>query len=97
MRVGKTLRRAVRLFTRPNCGLCAEAKLQIDAAAQSVEFSYSEIDITMPENTKWYDKYAFDVPVLHVQQSPNSEPYKIYMHRLQAHELVEAINDKKAL
>lgn len=93
MRIGGSLFSAVRFFTRPNCALCAEAKHQVELAAKSVKFSYSEVDITVPENAEWFKKYAFDVPVLHVQSSPTSEPYKIFMHRVRSHELIEAIKE----
>lgn len=48
------------LFTKPNCGLCDNAKLSLakalDQAKTKVE--YKEVDISKPENSAWYDKYV---------------------------------------
>ncbi|NXS44868.1 YD286 protein, partial [Balaeniceps rex] len=31
-----------------------------------VKFILQEVDITLPENSAWYDKYKYDIPVFHL-------------------------------
>ncbi|XP_037658029.1 glutaredoxin-like protein C5orf63 homolog isoform X2 [Choloepus didactylus] len=44
------------IFTKDPCPLCDEAK----------EFILQEVDITLPENSAWYERYKFDIPVFHL-------------------------------
>ncbi|NWI64344.1 YD286 protein, partial [Todus mexicanus] len=30
------------------------------------QFILQEVDITLPENSLWYDKYKYDIPVFHL-------------------------------
>uniref|UniRef100_A0A8B9QHV5 Glutaredoxin-like protein n=1 Tax=Apteryx owenii TaxID=8824 RepID=A0A8B9QHV5_APTOW len=30
------------------------------------QFILQEVDITLPENSSWYDKYKYDIPVFHL-------------------------------
>lgn len=30
------------------------------------QFILQEVDITLPENSAWYDRYKFDIPVFHL-------------------------------
>ncbi|XP_062456436.1 glutaredoxin-like protein C5orf63 homolog isoform X3 [Rhea pennata] len=30
------------------------------------KFILQEVDITLPENSSWYDKYKYDIPVFHL-------------------------------
>lgn len=50
----------VTFFTRPNCGLCENAKAALSKAwdQSKTKFDYTEKDITKPENQEWFDKYV---------------------------------------
>ncbi|XP_023372498.1 glutaredoxin-like protein C5orf63 homolog isoform X2 [Otolemur garnettii] len=52
----KTTLPVLTLFTKDPCPLCEEAK----------EFILQEVDITLPENSTWYERYKFDIPVFHL-------------------------------
>lgn len=92
MRASRSLLSVVRFYTRPNCGLCANAEYELEKAAERAKFGVLNIDITKPENEAHFDKYAFDVPVLHIAASESAEPAKVFMHRVTSDELVRAIS-----
>ena len=87
-------------FTRPNCGLCVNAKANVQQALKSRTVDYEEIDIIAEGQKKWRDVYEFDVPVLHVQRvfhtysKPNiiTEPQKL-MHRFSPEEVEKLIDE----
>lgn len=89
MHLTKFAQRMVTLYTRPNCGLCVEAKNVLrDSWEKSVQkFDYSEVDITLPENKQWYDLYAFDVPVVHVDDKQQ------LMHRISMSEVLKLVDE----
>lgn len=91
MRVSLALRQWVRMYTRPNCGLCAQAEYSIEQAAKQAKFSLKTIDITKPENKESFNLYAFDVPVVHVAPTENGEAKKVFMHRLTTEELLNEL------
>ena len=31
-----------------------------------MQYNYEEVDISLPENKVWFDKYKFDIPVVHL-------------------------------
>uniref|UniRef100_A0A8C0V740 Glutaredoxin-like protein n=1 Tax=Cyanistes caeruleus TaxID=156563 RepID=A0A8C0V740_CYACU len=45
------------------CPLCDEAKEVLEPYKK--RFILQEVDITLPENSGWYDKYKYDIPVFH--------------------------------
>uniref|UniRef100_A0A8C0VCJ4 Glutaredoxin-like protein n=1 Tax=Cyanistes caeruleus TaxID=156563 RepID=A0A8C0VCJ4_CYACU len=49
-------------FNKP-CPLCDEAKEVLEPYKK--RFILQEVDITLPENSGWYDKYKYDIPVFH--------------------------------
>ncbi|XP_076218307.1 glutaredoxin-like protein C5orf63 homolog isoform X2 [Aptenodytes patagonicus] len=51
------------LFTKKPCPLCDEAKEALEPYKR--RFILQEVDITLPENSAWYDKYKYDIPVFH--------------------------------
>ncbi|KAK9475782.1 hypothetical protein V1514DRAFT_339039 [Lipomyces japonicus] len=57
------------LFTRAGCGLCDEAKRAVTTVISNAAIKpvYAEVDIDNANHRQWFDKYAFDVPVLHWQ------------------------------
>ncbi|XP_063133105.1 glutaredoxin-like protein C5orf63 homolog isoform X2 [Rattus norvegicus] len=48
------------LFTKHPCPLCDEAKEVLQP------YKNREVDITLPENSTWYERYKFDIPVFHL-------------------------------
>ncbi|XP_056393281.1 glutaredoxin-like protein C5orf63 homolog [Hyla sarda] len=50
-------------FMNP-CPLCDEAKEEL--APYMDKFVLEQVDITLPENTAWYDRYKHDIPVFHL-------------------------------
>jgi len=88
------------LFTKADCGLCETAKARLAQVQKRRTVEYIEVDIMKEDNQKWFDVYAFDVPVLHVSRvmhtysKPDiiSEERKL-MHRFSEEE-VEALVDE---
>ncbi|XP_036384046.1 glutaredoxin-like protein C5orf63 homolog [Megalops cyprinoides] len=52
------------LFTKDPCPLCDEAKEILEPYKH--RFVLQEVDITLPENSVWYDRYKHDIPVFHL-------------------------------
>ncbi|XP_077147539.1 glutaredoxin-like protein C5orf63 homolog isoform X3 [Ranitomeya variabilis] len=52
------------LFTKNPCPLCDEAKEVLLPFMD--RFVLEQVDITLPENTAWYDRYKHDIPVFHL-------------------------------
>lgn len=52
------------LFTRPNCGLCDEAKYVLAKVKPKRPFEYHEIDVMSSGQRRWRDLYEFDTPVV---------------------------------
>ncbi|XP_021236907.1 glutaredoxin-like protein C5orf63 homolog [Numida meleagris] len=52
------------LFTKKPCPLCDEAKEVLEPYKE--RFILQEVDITLPENSTWYNKYKYDIPVFHL-------------------------------
>ena len=56
----------VRLFTKAGCTLCDVAKGVLADAAAARPHTLEAVDITDPEHAAWYEKYKYDIPVLHI-------------------------------
>ncbi|KAK9379907.1 uncharacterized protein V2V93DRAFT_391976 [Kockiozyma suomiensis] len=79
------------IYSRPQCGLCDEAKQSISKATKKLpSFDLLQVDILLPENKEWFDKYAFDVPVIHFQTAENSPVHKI-MHHIHEKDVVQLV------
>lgn len=88
------------LFTKSDCGLCDTAKARLSQVQKRRTIEYREIDIMEEANKKWFNMYAFDVPVLHVSRVMHTSPKpdvvseeKKLMHRFTEEE-VEALIDE---
>lgn len=54
----------VTLFSKPTgCSLCVVAKKALLPFSNRIELI--EIDITLPESRQWFDKYQYEIPVIH--------------------------------
>ncbi|KAM7148721.1 glutaredoxin-like protein C5orf63 homolog isoform 2-T4 [Molossus nigricans] len=60
----KTVLPVLTLFTKDPCPLCDEAKEALEPYKN--RFILQEVDITLPENSAWYERYKFDIPVFHL-------------------------------
>ncbi|XP_051876041.1 glutaredoxin-like protein C5orf63 homolog isoform X2 [Pristis pectinata] len=52
------------LFTKDSCTLCEEAKEVLEPYRH--RFILQEVDITDPENSVWFERYKYDIPVFHL-------------------------------
>ncbi|KAG6024452.1 hypothetical protein E4U40_003269 [Claviceps sp. LM458 group G5] len=75
MFASQRLRQACRitLFTRDNCGLCAQAKGVLSNVWDQRPFAYREVNLALPESNAWRELYDFDIPVIHVSKSSAEE------------------------
>ncbi|XP_065096477.1 glutaredoxin-like protein C5orf63 homolog [Paramisgurnus dabryanus] len=51
------------LFTKHPCPLCEEAKEILEPYKH--RFELQEVDISLPENSVWWERYRYDIPVFH--------------------------------
>ncbi|CDO93207.1 unnamed protein product [Kluyveromyces dobzhanskii CBS 2104] len=75
------------LFSKQSCGLCDTAKSVLEQVMQKPNYKackYKVVDILKPDNKEWFDKYCFDVPVLHVHNVENASAEEVgkLFHRL---------------
>uniref|UniRef100_A0A8C7KBI3 Glutaredoxin-like protein n=2 Tax=Oncorhynchus kisutch TaxID=8019 RepID=A0A8C7KBI3_ONCKI len=52
------------LFTKDPCPLCDEAKEVLEPYKH--RYIFLQVDITLPENKIWWDRYKYDIPVFHL-------------------------------
>uniref|UniRef100_A0A4W6FBW9 Glutaredoxin-like protein n=1 Tax=Lates calcarifer TaxID=8187 RepID=A0A4W6FBW9_LATCA len=52
------------LFTKDPCPLCDEAKEVLEPLKH--RFVLQQVDISLPENKVWWDRYKWDIPVFHL-------------------------------
>nr|XP_020477060.1 glutaredoxin-like protein C5orf63 homolog [Monopterus albus] len=52
------------LFTKDPCPLCDEAKRELEPLKH--RFVLQQVDISLPENRMWLDRYRWDIPVFHL-------------------------------
>lgn len=87
----------LKFFSKPDCQLCHEADevlkktlTKLSSQTQSQVSPVKYIDITKPENEKWFESYRYDIPVLWIER----EGYKnvVMMHRLDPVELLEELD-----
>ncbi|XP_077394824.1 glutaredoxin-like protein C5orf63 homolog [Festucalex cinctus] len=52
------------LYTKDPCPLCDEAKEALQPLKH--KFVLQQVDISLPENRAWRDKYKWDIPVFHL-------------------------------
>ena len=56
----------VQLFTKAGCTLCVKAKEVLAGVAKEQPHALEAVDITDPDKRQWWDKYKYDIPVLHI-------------------------------
>ncbi|KIJ44314.1 hypothetical protein M422DRAFT_252320 [Sphaerobolus stellatus SS14] len=55
------------LFTGPNCSLCQVAKEELAKVRVTRPFNLQTVDIHSEDGKKWRTKYAWFIPVLHLE------------------------------
>ena len=80
----------VQLYTKEGCTLCDKAKDVLGLLREEHPHSLEAIDITDPDKTDIFDKYKWDIPVLHLNG--------IYWtkHRLTVDEARSALEEARA-
>lgn len=81
-------------FTKETCQLCKNAHTVLDKTLKREHFQnvpLTVVDIMKPENSEAFDKYCYDVPVLHVDRPGQRKPVK-FMHYFDEDKLVEEIS-----
>ncbi|MEE9295289.1 MAG: glutaredoxin family protein [Phycisphaerae bacterium] len=58
--------KTVTFFTKDGCTLCESAWFVINKLRQRIDFEIERVDITEPQNTRWYALYCNDIPVVHL-------------------------------
>lgn len=83
------------LYAKTGCSLCDKAKVVIEEVRGNEKLnkkiSIQYVDITDPMNKEFWDKYCFDVPVLHLDKK-NQETIK-FMHYLNSENIINEINN----
>lgn len=83
-------------FTKDTCQLCKNARAILDKTLEKDEFKNVEVnvvDIMKPDNSDAFDKYCYDVPVLHVDRPGQQKPVK-FMHYFDEAKLAEEFGRK---
>ncbi|XP_053557605.1 glutaredoxin-like protein C5orf63 homolog [Bombina bombina] len=75
------------LFTKDPCPLCEEAKEIL--APYMHRFTFEQVDITLPENSAWYERYKYDIPVFHLNGR------FLMMHRVNLKKLEKSLDKLK--
>lgn len=86
------------LFSKQQCGLCDTAKSVMEQVIQTPDFSkchYEVVDITDPDHKQWWDKYCYDIPVLHVENTSTSDRVGKLFHRFNEKKVENLINELK--
>jgi hypothetical protein len=79
----------VSLFTKEGCTLCDQVKDILVSVRDEFPHSLEAVDITDADKTDWYERYKYDIPVLHINGH-----YWI-KHRITAEEAVRGMTKAK--
>lgn len=96
--LSKSLGRQLQLtfFTKDGCKLCSDASSVLSKVIKDVarsDIDVKHLDIMSPENSEAFDKYCYDVPVLHIEAKGQKKPIK-FMHYFDEKEIKKAIELK---
>ena len=79
----------IRLFTKEGCTLCDKVKDTLQSLREELPHSLEAVDITDIGHENWYEKYKYDIPVLHVGDQYWSK------HRLSDDEAREGLREAR--
>ncbi|XP_073481039.1 glutaredoxin-like protein C5orf63 homolog isoform X4 [Aquarana catesbeiana] len=74
----------LRQWYKDPCPLCDEAKETLTPFME--RFVLEQVDITLPENSIWYDRYKYDIPVFHLNGQ------FLMMHRVNLKKLEKSLS-----
>lgn len=93
-----TLRQvSLTFFTKETCLLCIKADKVLSGVLDAEDLQnvpLKKVDIMDPANSKAFDKYCYDVPVLHVDRPGQAKPVK-FMHYFDAEKIAEELRAEK--
>jgi Glutaredoxin-like domain (DUF836). len=75
----------VQLYTKEGCTLCDKVSDVLKSVREEYPHSLEAIDITDLDKTEFYDKYKWDIPVLHINGKYWTK------HKLDVKEAVDAL------
>ncbi len=87
----------VTLYTKEGCTLCDKVKDVLKQVQEESEFAHSlrQIDITDDDQQDSFDRYKYDIPVLHIATDNSEDDAYWTKHRLTAEEAKEGITEAK--
>lgn len=80
----------VELYTKEGCTLCDDAKAVLESCRDGAPHALTAVDITDADKTEWFDKYKYDIPVLHIDGKYWTK------HRVTQTEALKAIEEASA-
>ena len=80
----------VQLFTKQGCTLCDKVTEILRSVKESNPHTLEAVDITDEDKSDWYDKYKYDIPVLHIEGKYWEK------HRLTSEVAIEGLEAAKA-
>ncbi|CCE92576.1 Mgp12p TDEL_0E03330 [Torulaspora delbrueckii] len=88
------------LFSKDNCGLCLKAKDVMNKILKDNDnlrnkANYTVVDIDDSKNKEWWDKYCFDIPVLHLEDRTKNDSLLKIFHKLDESETINKIENYK--
>ena len=75
----------VQLYTKDGCTLCDKTKDVLKLLREEQPHSLEAIDITDPDKSEFFDRYKWDIPVLHINGMYWTK------HKLTAKEAIDAL------
>ncbi|CAR29768.1 hypothetical protein ZYGR_0AD04520 [Zygosaccharomyces rouxii] len=80
------------LFSKSKCGLCDNASNVMEKVLKKrPQVDYSVVKIDDPKNHEWWEKYCFDVPVLHLETPVREGSLIKVFHRLEEEDVLDKI------
>lgn len=84
------------LFGKPSCHLCNLAKESILFVLKDLGLSSSILHtVNINKSQTWWNKYCFDIPVLHIEDSTRVKPLIKIMHRIDEFDLKDKLSKYK--
>lgn len=77
----------ITFFTKPDCTLCKAALYVVERVRVNEPFELEIIDISAPEQSRWFELYRNDIPVMHLNGK------EIFRHRVEERRLREFLRD----
>jgi glutaredoxin len=74
----------LRIYSKPDCHLCEEAKFVVDRIAK--EFSVPVEVINIEQDRESYEKYRYDIPLIYL------DDVKLFKHRVDEVKLRKVLN-----